>query len=232
MNNNYEIVSNIEKLKNGHATRFLDLKLQLELKKYLKKNEYFEYLTYKDSEKIIFYTETKPDVNLLEIIPMIKNKKLEHREILGTIFSLGLKDSMFGDIIITDNKYYVFILPEIKEFLKNNLVVINKIKVSLEERDLDTLKDYERQYQSIELIVSSERIDTIIANLIKTNRNKIKDLVKSKNIILNYEVLSNFSKKFQHGDIFSIKGFGKYKYNGIIKETKSGNLVVKIDKYI
>ncbi len=50
--------------------------------------------------------------------------------------------------------------------------------------------------------------------------------------MLNYELANNNSRKLNNGDIFSIRRFGKFKYLGIIKETKSNNLLVKYLKYI
>ena len=229
MNNNYEIIKNIEKIKNGFPTRFLDNKMQLELKNKLKKNEYNIYYPYIDSEKVIFYDKIKPNISLLEIIT---KDKLEHREILGSVFSLGLDSSMFGDIVITNNHYYIYVLDEIKDYFINNLNLINKSNVKLENRELTILENYKREYDPLEIIVSSERIDTVISHLININRNKIKDLTKDKDIILNYGVVTNISKKLMNGDIFSIRKYGKYKYIGIKKTTKSGNLVIQIDKYI
>ena len=51
-------------------------------------------------------------------------------------------------------------------------------------------------------------------------------------IILNVSVLTNKSYQLKDGDIFSIRGFGKFKYVGIIKKTKKDNLVLKVLKYI
>ena len=223
------LVKNIEKIRQGYSTRFLDYKMQLDLKCKLKKNEYQIYYPYKESEKVIFYNDIKPKVALLEII---SKERLEHREILGTVFSLGLDNEMFGDIIINDDKYYIYVLDEIKDYFINNIIMINKSKVTLEERDLSILEDFERKYEEIEMITSSERLDTVISRLIGINRNRIKELVKDKDIILNYQVVLNISKKMEIGDIFSIRRYGKYKYLGIIKTTKSGNLVIKVNKYI
>ena len=229
MNNNYDVINNIEKIKKGLATRFLDNKMQLEIKRKLKKDEYNIYYPYPDTEKVIFYKNKKPDISLLEIIT---KDTLEHREILGTVFSLGLDSSMFGDIVITNNHYYIYVLDEIKDYFINNLNLIKKSKVKLEIRDLSILEDYKREYENLEIIVSSERIDTVISHLIGINRNKIKELIKDKDILLNYEVVTNVSKRLISGDIFSIRKYGKYKYIGVIKNTKGGNLVIQIDKYI
>ena len=229
MNNNREIIHNIELLNNGKSTKFLDLNIQNILKNKLKKKEYNIFYPYPESEKVIFYKNIKPRVSLLEII---SKENLEHRKILGSIFSLGIESSVFGDVVIYKNHYYVFVLDEIKDYFINNLLNIGKINVKLEERDLKILDNYEREYQRIEIISSSERIDTVISHLINCNRNKIKNLVKEKDIILNYEFLTNVSKKLIIGDVFSIRKYGKYKYIGVKKETQSGNLVVKINKYI
>ena len=50
--------------------------------------------------------------------------------------------------------------------------------------------------------------------------------------MLNYDYLKNTSYKLKNDDIFSIKKIGKFKYNGIIKNTKSNNLIIEILKYI
>ena len=229
MNNNYEIIHNIELLNIGKSTKFLDLKIQNILKNKLKKKEYNKYYPYPESEKVIYYNNIKPKICLLEIIT---KEELEHRKILGSIFSLGVESSTFGDIVIYNNHYYFYILEDMKEYFINHLINIGKIKVRIEERNLDLLKDYKREYENIELIVSSERIDTVISRLIGINRTKIKNLIKEKDILLNYEFLTNVSKKLIIGDTFSIKRYGKYKYIGVKKETKGGNLVIKINKYI
>ena len=229
MNKNNEIIHNIEILRQGKNTKFIDLNMQKILKTKLKKNEYNIYYPCLESEKVIFYKDKEPKIALLEIV---SKDKLEHRKILGSIFSLGIDQSVFGDVIICNNKYYVYVLDEIKDYFINNLITVGKSKVKLEERDLNILKEHRREYENIEIVSSSERIDTVISHLININRNKIKELVKNKDIILNYEILINVSKKLLIGDIFSIRKYGKYKYLGIIKKTKSGNLIIRIDKYI
>ena len=94
---------------------------------------------------------------------------------------------------------------------------------------VDILK---KKYEEVEIIVSSLRIDTVISRIIGTNRDKIKDKIKNKEIMINYNYLSNNSYTFRDGDIFSIRKFGKYKYVGIIKTTKKDNYIIKYLKYI
>ncbi len=57
-------------------------------------------------------------------------------------------------------------------------------------------------------------------------------MIKKREILLNYDFLKNSSYKLKDNDIFSIKRIGKFKYNGVIKNTKSNHLIIEILKYI
>ena len=57
-------------------------------------------------------------------------------------------------------------------------------------------------------------------------------MIKKKEIILNYDFLKNRSYKLKENDTFSIKGIGKFKYIGILRQTKSNHFVIKILKYL
>lgn len=224
----YKIEKNLNRLYKKEATFFLDPKEQLELAKKLKKEPYQIYKPYPDSEKNIFYIKEEPKVILYEIKSKIP---LEHREILGTLFSLNITSELFGDIVITNNHYYIYVLESIAPYIKNNLLLIKNSHVELIEVPLETLKEYHKEYEAIEIIASSTRIDTVISRLIQTSRPNIIEKIKNKEIILNYDILKNNSYQLKENDIFSIRRYGKYQYIGIKKETKSKNYIIECKKY-
>lgn len=224
----YKIEKNLNRLYRKDATFFLDPKEQLELAKKLKKEPYQIYKPYPDSEKNIFYIKEEPKVILYEIKSKIP---LEHREILGTLFSLNITSELFGDIVITNNHYYIYVLESIAPYIKNNLLLIKNSHVELIEVPLETLKEYHKEYETIEIIASSTRIDTVISRLIQTSRPNIIEKIKNKEIILNYDILKNNSYQLKENDIFSIRRYGKYQYIGIKKETKSKNYIIECKKY-
>ena len=225
----YKIDNSVEKILNNRHTLFLDEKEYKLVISKLKKKDYLIYKPYKDSEKVILYTSDIPRVSLFKITCY---KKLRHQDILGSLLSLNISSSYLGDIIIDDSNYYFYIMSDLKEFVINNLNTIGNQKIKLEELDIDILKDYERKYEEIELIVSSARIDTVISRIIKTNRNDVIDKIKNKEVLLNYEILNRNSYILRENDIFSIRKYGKYRYIGIINNTKKNNLIVKCFKYI
>ena len=225
----YYVQKNLTRLNNMQSTFFLDPKELREVQAKLKKGTYSIYYPYKDSEKNIIYNKDEPTVLLYEI--KVKSP-IRHQDILGAMYSLNIDSSLFGDILIIDSHYYIYILPLVRNYFESNFLMVRNTSVELIELDINTLKDYERSYEKLEFIVSSNRIDTIVSSICHIGRNNILDMIKKKEIILNYDFLKDNSYKLKDGDIFSIKRIGKFKYNGIIKNTKSNHLVVEILKYL
>lgn len=225
----YYVEKNLTRLSHGQHTFFLDPKELNEVIFKLKKNEYSIYYPYKDSEKNIIYNRNVPKVILYEIVC---NVELRHQDILGSIYALNISGELFGDILIIDGHYYVYILDIVRNYFETNFLMIKNSRIELREISIDTFKDYERSYKEEIHIVSSNRVDTVISSIIHTGRNNINDKIKKKEIILNYDFLKSVSYKLRDGDTFSIKKIGKFKYNGIIKNTKSNNLIISIYKYL
>ena len=227
--NTYEIEKNIEKIKRNSHTGFLTKNISTEIKRKLKKNEYKEYIPYQDSEKTILYTNNIPIIKLFKIECY---EQLKHQSILGSLFALNIESEVFGDIIFYQNNFYIYTLESISTLIQNELTQIDKYSVKLKEVPLNTLENYTKQYQEIQLIVSSLRIDTIISKLINENRKTIEKLIKDKKILLNYDFLKKKEYIIKENDTFSIKGKGKYRYKEIISKTKKENYIILIEKYI
>ena len=225
----YFIEKNFNRLRNNQHTFFLDPKELKELTYKLKKGEYNIYYPYKDSEKNIVYIKDEPEVLLYEIIIKVP---VRHQDILGAMYSLNISSELFGDILLIDNRYFIYILPIVRNYFETNFTMVRNSSIELVNIDIDYLKDYKRSYERLEFIVSSNRIDTVISSIIHTGRSNISELIKKKEIILNYEFLKDTSYKLKEGDTFSIKRIGKFKYNGVLKNTKSNNIIIEIYKYL
>lgn len=226
MKEEYVIKNNIDNLEKGKSTLFLDSKKQKLLKSKYKK-EYQIFSPYKDSEKVIFYKNTKPKITLLEIICI---NELKHSDILGVMFSLNINENYFGDIVIKDNRYFIYIFDHLKEYLISNLKSIKNNNVEIKEVNINYLENYERKYEVIEFVSTSERLDKIVSTLTHINREKIKEKIKNKEIFVNYEI-KNSTYILKENDILSIRKFGKYKYIGVKNKTKNNNLIINVLKY-
>lgn len=225
----YEIQKNVTRLDNGQATYFLDLSEALEVKKKMGKTKLNIFRPFPDSEKIIYYLDKEPEVILYEIK---SSNVLRHQDILGTMYSLNISKEMYGDIILDEGRYYIYVIKLFQNYFEMNFNKVRNSKIEVIELDINYLANYERKYEKLELIVSSERIDTIVAQLANTSRALVKDKVRDKEILLNNQILKNLSYTLKENDTFSIRKIGKFKYIGIIKTTKSNNYIVEILKYI
>ena len=225
----YNIKKNIDRLKRNEATFFLEPNEIKEVGKYFKQKEINIFKPFKEAEKVILYKERLPKVILFKIIT---KEQFRHQDILGSIFSLNIDKEMFGDIVIDDNNYYFYLLESMKDYFLTNFKKVKNSYIELEEVDINSLKDYKRKYQELELVIRSERIDIVVSNITNTSRSKVKEKFQNKDVMLNYEILTNSSYLLKEEDIFSIRRYGKFKYIGRIKETKKNNYIVKIYKYL
>ena len=225
----YKINNAVEKIKTGKNTQFLGGRELKIVTGKLKKNEYNVYYPYKDSEKVMLYTGKVPKVKLFKIYTV---ENIRHQDILGSLFALNIDSSYFGDIVLYNDYYYVFVSEDLALYIKDNLKMVGNKKVSLEEVDLNVLDNYERNYEEKEIIVSSLRIDNIISGIINTSRKVALDKIKNKEVIVNYDVMNKNSYILKENDIFSIRRYGKYKFVGIVKSTKKNNFIVRYLKYI
>ena len=225
----YKINNAVEKIKTGKNTQFLDGRELKIVTGKLKKNEYNVYYPYKDSEKVMLYTGKVPKVKLFKIYTV---ENIRHQDILGSLFALNIDSSYFGDIVLYNDNYYVFVSEDLALYIKDNLKMIGNKKVSLEEVDLSVLDNYERKYEEKEMIVSSLRIDNVVSGIINTSRKVALDKIKNKEVVVNYGVMNKNSYILKESDIFSIRRYGKYKFVGIVKSTKKNNFIVRYLKYI
>lgn len=225
----YIIEKNRDKIIKGSFSNFLDPSTLNKVISKIKEYDYKIYYPYKDSEKVIIYTREKPKIKLIEILSY---ENLTHREIMGSLYNQNIDSELFGDIIIYNNHYYIFVMEKICNIIIDTIKMIGNKKVKLKEVGITKIYNYKRKYEKKELIVPGTRIDSIISKLIGISRENIKNKFKNNEVLLNYEICNKVTKILKENDIFSIRKYGKYKYNGVIKKTKKNHYIIECLKYI
>lgn len=170
------------------------------------------------------------EIAILKLEYPKKFVKINHRNVLGTIMSLGIMRNTIGDIIISDDEdalIYVLVVKEMVEYLKQNLTSINNYPVRIKEVEFDELKNvkskeaFEKTY-----IISSMRIDVILSNIIGVSRNEINSYFDEKRVLVNHQICMNRHYEYKNGDLISVRKFGRIIINDDIKTTKKNNLVI------
>lgn len=156
--------------------------------------------------------------------------ELSHRDFLGALMNLGINRSTLGDIIITNNTGYLFCLNSIKEYILQNLDRIKHTTVRCTESVLPA-EIAEKKPEPVELTVSSQRVDIIVAAVFKLSRNAVTQLVNQEKVFINSKIAYKESLTLKSGDIVSVRGKGKFIFDGEIRQTKKNKSVIGIRLY-
>lgn len=174
--------------------------------------------------------EANYPIVMLVVESNLNFSKLNHRDYLGSILSLGIEREKIGDIVIEDNKAYVPVMDDIWSYIYNNLTTIGRtpVKVNIiENYDEVPIVNFEEDV----IIVSSLRIDNFICKLAKVSRGKAIDLIDTGKVLVDYGKVKSKSQEISKDTRITIRGIGKFIVGDIIGETKSGKQRVIIKKY-
>jgi len=227
-------------------TDFLNISEISILKKILREENVSNYILFggkneTDRSVLIFYPE-KFSIDMVEknyekILEVIRIKlpndiNYEHREFLSGIMKLGIKREKFGDIIVTDSGADVIVLSEISKILLNDLKELTRFKkAEITIENISELSIKENEFESFNIIVSSMRVDNFVSELSRCSRGNAEVIIKEGKVFINSINEFKDSKKVNIGDIITIRGKGKFIFDGIEKETKSGKYLLNIRKY-
>ena len=159
------------------------------------------------------------------------SEELSHRDYLGAVMGLGIERSTIGDIIVRDRKASIICLEHVAEILLRELTGIRKTAV---RTAVGSANDEELvpRFETVYVNAASERLDALAAEFSGISRSRISPMFSSGKIFVNGRAAEDRSMKLHPGDIISIRGFGKGKYEGIERETRKGRLVALFRKYV
>lgn len=193
---------------------------------------------YPDAERVVaaflpdYMSEQDVDwpISFLIITPS-DGKTYNHRDYLGSLMSLGIKRQVMGDIIIDGGKAYLFCQDSIEEFIINNLTHVAGTSVNV--RRADSSDDLpQRKFEKITGTVASERLDTVVALAANTSRSRAAEFITAGNVMVNGREMLKTTFVPKTGDIFSVRGKGKFVYGGALGVSRKGRTVIEIKKYI
>lgn len=176
--------------------------------------------------------EACPPVVYIEVVPVNEkfSDKLTHRDFLGALMSLGINRDMLGDIVICGNRAVIICLDTVSDLIINELDRIRHTTVrcllipEMPEASKPVLSNEE-------LIVSSERTDVLVSGIFNLSRNDSQMLIKNERVFCNNALVRSASSVPTEGQIISVRGYGRFIYDGVIRKTKKNRLIISIRKY-
>ena len=230
-------------------TDFLDMYQVSLVKSFMKKIQFESYILfggYENAERniLIIYPE-KYSINMIEknypkIIKAIRinlsdeeKGKYSHRNYLGGIVKLGIKREKVGDILVSDDGADILIKEEIAETLKQQLGTLTRFENSnFAIIEIQDIRKTEIKVEELKIIVPSLRLDNFVSDLAKTSRSKAVQIIDSERVFINGQNEMKASKQIKLGDIITIRGKGRFVIKEFSGTTRSGRMVIIIEKYV
>lgn len=184
-----------------------------------------DYITFDDN----FFEEY---ITCIKIIPNLKGK-LKHKDYMGAIYSLGLKNEMIGDIFAYETYAYVFCMKSVCNYLYDNLFKVANQEVKLKAVSLldDCIKNLKVDLIKKEYIVASLRVDAILSVVYNLSRNETKEKIIKGDLFINDKNIFYPNTLLNNGDIVSFRRCGKARVGEVLRKTKSNNIVISIEKF-
>ncbi|WP_077617748.1 RNA-binding protein [Bacillus sinesaloumensis] len=169
-----------------------------------------------------YFSPNEDDYNLsyFELKYPVKFVTVDHRKVLGSLMSLGLKRSKFGDILTHDERIQLIVAKEIADFVRMNLNSVGKATVSLTEIPVTEILLVNEDWTEQVVTVSSLRLDTVLSSVLNVSRQKVQALIENGLVKVNWKVIDQTSFECKESDVLSVRGYGRSKLHSIDGKTK------------
>ena len=156
--------------------------------------------------------------------------ELTHRDFLGALMNLGIERDQIGDIISDHTEAYVFVIRNKAELICRELTRVRHTTVMGKAVPLSacTLRP---AFEEREGSVASERLDCILAFVYKLSRGEAQELISSENVIVDGRTAGSAGTILKNGARVSVRGKGKFIYEGMRNTTRKGRSCIRVRVY-
>lgn len=158
------------------------------------------------------------------------SEELGHRDFLGAVMNLGLDRSRLGDILVEDNRAWLFCEDRIADFLCQELTAVRRtpVRVSL-CRELTRIPPPRRK--EVTGSVASVRLDSVTALAFQESRSSMLPLIEGGKVFVNGRQVTSNGFALREDDIISVRGKGKFQFGHTLHTTKKGRNMVVLYRY-
>lgn len=154
-------------------------------------------------------------------------EQLSHRDYLGAILNLGIDRSVTGDIIILDQTAWLFCQEKISDFLIENIFRIRHtdVVISRTENPVDIPAP---RLKEISGSCSSIRLDALISVAFQSSRSGMISYIEGGKVFVNGKLVTSNGYEPRPGDIISVRGKGRFRFDGVKGETRKGRKNIRL----
>lgn len=167
---------------------------------------------------------------LLEIQYSSQFTQLTHAQVLGSFLGQsGVRRQEIGDILISEERAQIFVSQHLADYFIENIKKIGRAGVKLKRIDLSQAIQTETKSETKVLLVSSVRLDKIIATAFNFSRNIATNMLQSNKVKVNFSEVSEKDTSLQTGDLISLRGYGRVKILRNLGLTKKDKQKIEVE---
>lgn len=160
-------------------------------------------------------------------------KKLTHRDYLGALVRTGIERREVGDLLVHEEGADVLVTASISPFLQQELLSVGAVSIDREILPLDRLRIPKQQVKTMNITVSSPRIDSLVAAIFGISRAVSQEAVRAGRVFIDSREVTKAEQIVTQNQIVVLRGKGKAKIISISeKPTKKGRIPITVEKYM
>ena len=179
------------------------------------------------------YTDIENNLSVAKIVfSKHDTKYINHRMILGSVLSLGIKRDGVGDIIIDQSTAYIIATKQMGKYICDNLLQIGRAHISTEYIDsTNNINLNIKEADAITGTIASLRIDCILALALKISRSKAAELIANQLVYINWQLVTKPTIQIDINQIITIRKKGRVILKDIGKNSRKNRIWVELAVY-
>ncbi len=151
----------------------------------------------------------------------------QHRDLLGSVMGLGIKRQCLGDIVLWEDRAYLFAESAVAPHVAANLTQAgrNALRVAVVESPGQLAAPVGREVRDT---VPSLRLDALVASGLHLSREKAAALITSGHVKLRHGLTLKTDARVEPGDMISVRGMGRLQLTAVGQPTRKDRLPVTL----
>jgi len=189
---------------------------------------------YGDAERRIacFWDDEEPPEYPLQAVELTwpHQSAPGHRDVLGSVMGLGIKRSCVGDIVMMEDRAYLFAEPAMAQHIVQLLTSAGR--THLQTRLMGELPELVApKGEELHDTVASMRLDAVCAAGFHLSRTDAAELIAAGRVKLRHLPTERPDARVQEGDAISVRGYGRVMVEEVGLPTKKGRLPLRLIRY-
>lgn len=160
-----------------------------------------------------------------------RDNKASHRDVLGSLMSLGIERDTVGDILVEKTGCDVILMKDLAPFLRENWESIGRFRIHPEEKGFEELLPPAADEVILKDTVAAPRLDALVGVGFSMGRSRAAELVRFGRVMKNGRQSLKPDAVLEEGDVITARGFGKLVLEEIGPPSKKGRLRITLRKF-